>query len=167
MLDFIRIACAVPAVKVGDVKKNTADICAYMEKADAQNVDIVVFPELALTGYSCGDLFFQDALWRAAKAGLKEIADCSGKHPELTAVVGVPVRIGTKLYNCAAVVSRGEIAGLVPKTYLTNAEMRWFAPTENLEKFGCSRRIWDLSTARIISMFLSELTSCSGWEMMP
>ena len=57
MLDFIRIACAVPAVKVGDVKKKTEDICAYMEKADAQDVDVVVFPELAMTGYSCADLF--------------------------------------------------------------------------------------------------------------
>ena len=132
MLDFIRIACAVPAVKVGDVKKNAADICAFMEKADAQNADIVLFPELALTGYSCGDLFFQDALWRAAKAGLKEIAACSGKYPNLTAVVGVPVRIGTKLYNCAAVINRGEVTGLVPKTYLTNGEKRWFTPGSEL-----------------------------------
>ena len=133
MLDFIRIACAVPAVKVGDVKKNTADICAFIEKADAQNADIVLFPELALTGYSCGDLFFQDALWRAAKAGLKEIADCSGKHPNLTAIVGVPVRIGTKLYNCAAVVSQGEVWGVVPKVHLTTAEKRWFAPGGELD----------------------------------
>ena len=62
MLDYIRIACAVPAVKVGDVKKNTEDICAYLEKADTQNVDIVVFPELAMTGYTCGDLFGQRTL---------------------------------------------------------------------------------------------------------
>ena len=57
MLDFIRIACAVPEVKPGDVKKNAADICAFLEKADAQNVDVILFSELALTGYSCGDLF--------------------------------------------------------------------------------------------------------------
>ena len=62
MLDYIRIACAVPEVQVANVEKNTRDICDYMEKADAQNVDIVLFPELALTGYSCGDLFMQDAL---------------------------------------------------------------------------------------------------------
>ena len=62
MLDFIRIACAVPEVKVGDVKKNTADICAFIEKADAQNADILLLPELCMTGYSCGDLFFQNAL---------------------------------------------------------------------------------------------------------
>ncbi|MFR3325987.1 MAG: nitrilase-related carbon-nitrogen hydrolase [Oscillospiraceae bacterium] len=63
MLDFIRIACAVPAVRVGDTAKNAEDICAYIEKADAQQADIVLFPELALTGYSCQDLFFQDTLW--------------------------------------------------------------------------------------------------------
>ena len=127
MLDFIRIACAVPAVKVADVKKNAQDICAYMEKADAQNVDVVLFPELALTGYTCADLFFQDTLWKAVKAGVKEIADWSGKYPNLTAVVGLPVRIGTKLYNCAAVFSRGEVVGIVPKTNLTASEKRWFA----------------------------------------
>ena len=79
MLDFIRIACAVPPVKVGDVRKNTEDICAYMKKADAANADIVLFPELCLTGYSCGDLFFQDVLWKAVKAGLKEICTHSKK----------------------------------------------------------------------------------------
>ena len=133
MLDFIRIACAVPEVKVGDVKKNAADICAFIEKADAENADIVLFPELALTGYTCGDLFFQDGLWNAVKKGLKEIADCSGKHPELTVAVGLPMRIGTKLYNCAAVISRGEVNGFVPKTHLTAAEKRWFASGSEVE----------------------------------
>ena len=127
MLDFIRIACAVPAVKVGDVKKNTDDICAYIEKADAADADVVLFPELAMTGYTCGDLFFQNTLWNAVKDGLHRIADCSGKHPNITAVVGLPVRYGMKLYNCAAVISRGEVSGIVPKTHLTPAEKRWFA----------------------------------------
>ena len=114
MLDFVRIACAVPAVKVADVKKNTQDICAYMEKADAQNADIVVFPELALTGYSCGDLFFQDALQDAAKKGLAQIAACAEKHPNLTAVVGMPLRLGSKLYNCAAVFSLKAVITIYP-----------------------------------------------------
>ena len=133
MLDFIRIACAVPEVKVGDVKKNAADICSFIEKADAQNADVVLFPELALTGYTCGDLFFQDMLWKAVKKGLNELADCSGKHPNLTAVVGLPLRVGSKLYNCAAVISRGEVCGIVPKTHLTAAEKRWFAEGTDLD----------------------------------
>ena len=118
MLDFIRIACAVPMVKVGDVKKNTADICNFMEKADAQNVDILLLPELAMTGYSCGDLFLQDALWKAVKDGLQEIVICSEKYPALNVVVGLPVRLNTKLLNCAALISDGSVRGIVPKSYL-------------------------------------------------
>jgi len=133
MLDFIRIACAVPAVKPADVKKNAQDICDYMEKADAQNVDVVLFPELALTGYTCADLFFQDTLWQGVKDGLRCVADKSGKHPALTAVVGLPIRYGNKLYNCAAVISRGEVVGLVPKTHLTHSEKRWFSSGAELE----------------------------------
>ena len=97
MLDFIRIACAVPAVKVGDVKKNTDDICAYMEKADAANADIVLFPELAMTGYSCGDLFFQDALHNGVTGELETILECSARYGKLTAVIGMPLRLGAKL----------------------------------------------------------------------
>ena len=132
MLDFIRIACAVPAVKVGDVKKNAQDICDYIAKADAENADILLLPELALTGYTCGDLFFQDALWNGVKDGLKQIAFASGQHPNLTVAVGLPVRIGHKLYNCAAILARGEVCGIVPKTHLTTAEKRWFTSAAQL-----------------------------------
>ena len=131
MLDFIRIACAVPAVKVGDVKKNVADICAYMEKADAQNVDVLLFSELCVTGYSCGDLFLQNALHNAVEEGIKEILECSADRPELTAVIGLPVRAGMKLLNCAAVIAGGQILGLTSKTYLPDygegKESRWFS----------------------------------------
>ena len=133
MLDFIRIACAVPAVKVGDVKKNTEDIISFMEKADAQNVDLLIFPELAMTGYSCGDLFLQNSLWNAVKAGLKQIIDCSAKHPALNAVVGLPVRLNGKLLNCAALVSGGGLRGIVPKTYLWGSESRWFISGDDLK----------------------------------
>ena len=86
MLDFIRVACAVPAVKVGDVKKNAQDICTFLERADAQNVDVLLLPELSLTGYTCGDLFFQDALWNGVKAGVREISAVSGRYPNMTVV---------------------------------------------------------------------------------
>ena len=134
MLDYIRIACAVPAVKVGDVKKNTADICAYMAKADDQNADIVLFPELAMTGYTCGDLFYQETLHRAVEAGLMQILECSRSYPALTAVIGLPVRMGMQLANCAAVISDGCIRGLVSKTFLPDYggfnESRWFSAVE-------------------------------------
>ncbi len=134
MLDYIRIACAVPAVKVGDVKKNTEDICAYMAKADAKNADIVLFPELALTGYTCGDLFYQETLHNAVEEGVAKILACSEKHPALTVVVGLPVRMGIRLANCAAVISGGCLRGLVSKTFLPDYggfnESRWFSPVE-------------------------------------
>ena len=133
MLDFVRIACAVPAVKVGDVKKNAGDICAFIEKADGQKVDILLFPELALTGYSCGDLFFQDALHNAVKEGLRQICECSGKYADMTVVVGLPVWSGGKLFNCAAVIARGEVSGIVPKVHLTGKEKRWFSSGADLK----------------------------------
>ena len=131
MLDFIRIACAVPAVRVGDTAKNAADICAFLEKADAQNADLLVFPEMALTGYTCQDLFFQDTLYEGVKRGLRQIVDCSRAHPQVTAVVGLPLRMGMQMFNCAAVISGGEVHGIVPKTYIPNYnefyEKRWFS----------------------------------------
>ncbi len=132
MLDYIRIACAVPAVKVGDVKKNTQDICDFMGKADAENVDVLLFPELSMTGYTCGDLFCQDTLWNAVKAGLKTIVEQSASYPGLHTVVGLPVRCEHKLFNCAAFISGGKLNGIVPKTYLSGAEGRWFAPGSDL-----------------------------------
>ncbi|MBE6924826.1 MAG: NAD(+) synthase [Ruminococcaceae bacterium] len=135
MLDFVRIACAVPPVKVGDVKKNAADICGYIEKADLQKADIVLFPELALTGYTCGDLFFQDTLHNAVKDGLARILECSKAHPDLTSVVGLPLRLGGKLYNCAAVICNGKICGIVPKTHIPGNERRWFSSGQNLDSY--------------------------------
>ena len=147
MLDFIRIACAVPAVKVGDVAKNTQDICAYMDKANAAGADIVLFPELALTGYSCADLFFQDSLHRAVKKGLRQIADHSAETKGLTAVVGLPVRLGHKLYNCAAVISGGQVHGLVPKTHLTAGEKRWFTSADQLGRIHPDPEVLGLTSS--------------------
>ena len=130
MLDYIRIACAVPKVAVGDVVKNTEEICNWMQKADTRHADIVLFPELALTGYTCGDLFFQDTLHKAVKAGLRKIAACSAEHSELCAVIGLPLKVSGGMYNCAAVIAGGKIIGIVPKTSLPNrdefSEKRWF-----------------------------------------
>ena len=132
MLDYIRIACAVPAVQVANVEKNTQDICAYMTRAYGQNVDLLVFPELSLTGYTCGDLFFQDTLLQAAEKGLQKILRCAGEHPGLTTVVGLPIRAGSRLLNCAAVIADGQLRALISKTFLPDYdefdESRWFSP---------------------------------------
>ena len=70
MMDFLRIACAVPRVSLGDPKANAREMAGQMAQAEGQNADLLVFPELSLTGYSCQDLFFQDALYEAALEGL-------------------------------------------------------------------------------------------------
>ena len=136
MLDFIRIACAVPAVKVGDVTRNVSDICSRIAEADALGSDMVVFPEMALTGYTCADLFFQDTLLDACRSGLNTIAQCSAKYPKVLAVVGLPVLIQGQMYNCGAVLSAGKLMGMVAKTYLPNYnefyERRWFSSSEDL-----------------------------------
>lgn len=138
MLDFMRLACAVPPVRVGDVKKNTADICEFIRKADQRNCDLVVFPEMALTGYTCADLFFQEALLNGVKAGLREIAACSAQHPGLIVAVGLPAAIGGQLYNCGAILSGGRARGLAVKTFIPNYnefyERRWFSSSEELTR---------------------------------
>ena len=143
MLDFIRIACAVPNVKPGDVQKNVAGILEYMARAEEHGVDLLVFPELAITGYTCGDLFYQETLHNAVDAGLRQILDCSQKHPNVTAVVGLPVRMGMQLANCAAVVSDGCLRGLVSKTYLadyggSNESVIFDNSPDNVRGFFCA-----------------------------
>ena len=139
MLDYIRIACAVPPVKVGDTVKNAEDICRYIEKADEAGVDLVVFPELSLTGYTCQDLFFQDTLHEGVKAGMRKIAECTKAHPALTAVVGLPVRVGVRMYNAAAIVANGCVH-LTAKTYVPSesgfGEKRWFNSVTDLPEWG-------------------------------
>ena len=136
MLDFIRIACAVNPVRVGDVTKNVMDICNQIAQADEQGADLVAFPEMALTGYTCADLFFEDTLLEACRRGLADIAACTASHPGITAVVGLPVVIRGQMYNCGAVLRDGRVQGVVPKTYLPNYnefyERRWFSSSEDL-----------------------------------
>ena len=137
MLDYIRVAAAVPPVVVGDAIKNAADICTFIRTADMEGCDLVVFPELALTGYTCADLFFQHTLLRESMKGLESIMACSAEHPAVTAVVGTPAVIEGQMYNCAAVISAGKLRALVTKTHLPNygefSERRWFSSSEDLQ----------------------------------
>ena len=150
MLDYIRIACAVPAVKVGDVKKNTETICDYIAKADEAGADLVLFPELAMTGYTCGDLFYQETLHDAVEAGVAKLLDYTEEHPAVTVVVGLPVRSGMKLLNCAAVISAGVLRGLVSKTWLPDYEgfneSRWFSAAEGMHVAQLAGRYASLGT---------------------
>ena len=144
MLDYIRVASAVPPVRVGDAVKNAEDICRFICTADQEGCDLVVFPELALTGYTCADLFFQETLLRESMKGLQSIMECSAQHPYVTAVVGTPAVVEGQMYNCAAVISDGKLRALVTKTHLPNynefSERRWFSSSEDLQARTVSLR---------------------------
>ena len=119
MLDFIRVAACVPTVTVGNTLRNTEAILGMARKAAEKQPQLTVFPELSLTGYTCADLFFQSALLQGAKDGLRGIVRASAALSSALAV-GLPLELGGRLYNCAAIVAGGRLLGLVPKTYIPN-----------------------------------------------
>lgn len=127
---FVKVAAAVPNVRVADCKYNTEQILNLMARAEGAGVDVLCFPELCITGYTCQDLFHQRLLQDEAITSLLKILEFSHNMPRLTAIVGLPISHGGLLLNCAAVVGQGNVYGLVPKTFIPNhkefAEKRWF-----------------------------------------
>jgi NAD+ synthase (glutamine-hydrolysing) len=132
---LIKVAAAVPAVKVADVEYNVLEMEKLITLADSQNVEIVCFPELGITGYSCQDLFKSQMLLSKAEEGLMMLMEFTRKL-DIICVVGMPVQAEGLLLNCAAVIQSGNLLGLVPKTYLPNYnefyEKRWFASSQDL-----------------------------------
>lgn len=128
---FIKVAAGTPEIKVADCAFNAACTIHVMKQADKLGVRLLVLPELGLTGYTCGDLFLQPTLLDGAREALDCVRKASAKM-DMLVIVGLPVQVRGKLYNCAAVIYHGEILGLVPKTYLPNYgefyEQRWFSP---------------------------------------
>lgn len=128
MRGLVRVGAAVPSLALGNVKENMKRHLAMMREAKEKHVSIVTFPELSLTGYTCGDLFFQRRLLDDVTDALLTLKD---EMPEgILAVVGAPLEIEGALYNCAVVLHKGEIISAVPKTFLPNSgefyEKRWF-----------------------------------------
>ena len=125
---FVKVAAATPLVRIGDCRANAERIAEQMREAVERGVSIVVFPELSLTGYTCGDLVRQASLQEAAEQALHYLADL---RLPITAIVGMPITYKNNLYNCAVVIAAGEICGVVPKSYIPNYsefyESRWFA----------------------------------------
>lgn len=132
---LIKVAAAVPAVKVADVHYNVEQTELLIARAEEEAVEVVVFPELGLTGYSCQDLFKEQLLIDKAEEGLLMLLDFTRKL-DVIAIVGLPVQVGGLLYNCAAIIQSGVLRGLVPKRYLPNYsefyEKRWFASAQDL-----------------------------------
>jgi NAD+ synthase (glutamine-hydrolysing) len=131
---FVRVAAAVPELKVADCGFNTDKILELIREAEEAGVQFVVFPELSLTAYTCGDLFHQQLLVKEALGQLTLLAEKTASL-DIVAIVGLPVLLDNQQFNCAAVLQKGEILGLVPKTYIPGYkefyEERWFAPGSN------------------------------------
>ena len=115
---FVRVAAATPDIRVADTTHNIRQIRDLLDRAPADTA-LMVFPELCITGYTCGDLFLQPALLRAAEDAVRTLLDQTADR-DTVFLVGVPVAAGGRLYNCAAVCQRGRLLGLVPKTHLPN-----------------------------------------------
>ena len=131
---FVKVAAAIPQVKVADCRFNAQQIDAQIAIADGKGVQIVVFPELCITGYSCGDLFGQSLLLEEAELALMQIMN-NTRQMDIISIVGMPVTVNSTLMNCAVAIQRGKILGIVPKTYLPNYkefyEQRWFTSALN------------------------------------
>ena len=136
---FVKAAAGTPKIRVADCEYNAGQIIALMGEAAAQGVKVLALPELCVTGYTCGDLFLQPTLLDGAERALARILEETRGLDMLTAL-GLPVRCQNKLYNCAAIIQKGAILALSPKTHIPNYgefyEARWFAsPSETLN--GC------------------------------
>ena len=132
---FVNVAAAVPTVKVADVEYNVQQIESLITQAEEQGVEVMVLPELCITGYSCQDLFKEQLLLDHAEDGIVKLLDYTRKL-NVIVIVGLPVVVNGLLYNCAAVLQGGQLLGIVPKVYLPNYgefyEKRWFASAQDL-----------------------------------
>lgn len=143
---FLRVAAANPVIRVADPEYNAGVISDIIKKAETENVELLVFPELCVTGYTCGDLFFNSELVSGAERALCKILDCLNKS-DILVFVGLPIRSGGKLYNACAVLQRGAILAVIPKTNLPEYgefnELRYFASGENAAKtvFLCGKEL--------------------------
>ena len=158
---LIKVAAAIPGVRVADVEYNLQQIESLIAQAEGRGVELIVFPELSLTGYTCQDLFRQQLLLDKAEEALLVLLDFTRKL-DIISVVGLPVRIGSLLYNCAAVIQSGSLLGVVPKTYLPNYnefyEKRWFASAADL----IPREIYLAGSPVEVSSEPSVFRTCDG-----
>ena len=168
---FVKVAAVTPKIKVADPVYNAGVICERLEEAYAAGAKIIVFPELCLTGYTCGDLFMQPLLLKEASAQLSRVAAVTRNKDALVAV-GLPMEMDGALYNVAAVLWNGQVLGFVPKanipSYAEFYETRHFVPG-NLEPepflyedkeipFGAAGALWDK-----YSVFLRKPAGADRW----
>lgn len=133
---YVKVGASTLELKVSDAIYNVQMIKKQIDEAVNKNIQIISFPELSITGYTCVDLFNQDILIDKSYEGLKDLVDYS-KDKMIVIIVGSPIKCENKLYNCAVVINNGKILGIVPKTYIPNYnefyEMRWFKSSNDLK----------------------------------
>ncbi|MFV0545341.1 MAG: NAD(+) synthase [Bacteroides sp.] len=134
---FVKVAAAIPHIKVADCKYNAEKIEHLINEADKQNAHIIVFPELSITGYTCGDLFSQQLLLEEAEMSLIQILSDT-RQLDIISIIGLPVVVNSTIINAAAVIQKGKILGIAAKTYLPNYkefyEKRWFTSSARLDE---------------------------------
>ena len=134
---FVRVGAVVPKLKVADTEFNCNEIIKQIEVASNNKIQIVVFPELCVTGYTCQDLFEQDTLLEEAENALNKILDYTN-NLDIICIIGMPIKAENQLFNTAVVIQKGKILGIVPKTFIPNYgefyEKRWFASSKNANK---------------------------------
>ena len=128
-LGFVRVAAAVPALRVADCHFNAQQIRTLIDEAISEGVEVICFPELSITGYTCADLFFTQQLQQSALRELETLCDYT-RGKSIIVLVGAPLKVDNDLFNCAFVITDGEVMGVVPKVNLPNTgefyEKRWF-----------------------------------------
>jgi NAD+ synthase (glutamine-hydrolysing) len=133
---FVKVAAAVPRVKVADCKFNSERLEGLITIAEGKGVQILTFPEMCITGYTCGDLFAQQLLLEQAEMALIQILN-STRQLDIISILGMPVVVNSTVINAAVVIQKGKILGVVPKTYLPNYkefyEQRWFTSSRDIK----------------------------------
>ncbi|MGM9732618.1 MAG: NAD(+) synthase [Prevotella sp.] len=159
---YITVAAAIPRVKVADTEHNVGEILAMISDAEDKGVEIIVFPELCITGYTCQDLFRSDVLLGKSEEALISLLNATRKM-DIISIVGMPVAVDGMLLNCAVVLHKGCIIGIVPKTYLPNYsefyEKRWFASAQDLSD---DRRVYIAGSPAVMSSRPKIFTTIDG-----
>lgn len=136
---FIRVGAIVNKLVLANPLENAKEIIKEIKKANKLGVSIVVTPELSLTGYTCGDLFLQDKLLNDSEKALEEVLEKT-KNIDIISILGMPIKHDNQLFNCAIVISKGKILGIIPKTYIPNYqefyEARWFSSSKDLKSYN-------------------------------
>ena len=159
---FVKVASAIPSVRVADCQFNIEQIESMVVQAEGKGVEIICFPELSITSYTCQDLFQQQLLIDEAEMALINLMNFS-RGLDIISIVGLPVDYNGCLLNCAAVIQHGRILGLVPKTYLPNYkefyEKRWFASAQALSD---DRQLYIAGSPAVVSSRPKVFTTIDG-----